>query len=106
MLPAYRDGDKVKRMSLKAFEFIRRFLLHILPQGFFKIRYYGILCSKKKKHCLQLCRTLFDISSENENQQTAATSWQQLLIDLTGIDPELCPQCQKGKLIIMAPQFN
>jgi hypothetical protein len=97
----YRDSDKVKLMSLNAFEFIRRFLLHILPKGFFKIRYYGILCSKKKKRCLEICHHLFAISSQCDEQDIVVQSWQALLFDLTGIDPELCPQCQKGRLIII-----
>jgi hypothetical protein len=44
-----RDNDKIKVMSLKALQFIRRFLLHILPEGFMKIRHYGILSSRSKK---------------------------------------------------------
>jgi hypothetical protein len=54
----YRDNDKVKETSLEVFEFIRRFLLHVLPPEFFKIRYYGILSSRNKRTKLEKCQDI------------------------------------------------
>ena len=59
----YRDRlktglPKLKEMSLSYFEFMRRFLLHILPEGFHKIRYYGILSNGQREEKLKLCRSL------------------------------------------------
>jgi hypothetical protein len=52
----YKDKSKTKEMTVTAEEFIRRFLLHILPDGFVKIRYYGLLSSRNKKSKLNKCR--------------------------------------------------
>lgn len=54
----YKDNSKIKRMKISAFEFIRRFLLHVLPKGFTKIKHYGILANKSKAKNLRLCRFL------------------------------------------------
>ena len=56
----YADGDKTKAMTLAATEFIRRFLLHILPAGFVRIRQYGFLANRARKEKLALCRTLLN----------------------------------------------
>jgi hypothetical protein len=94
----YADGDKIKEMSLDALEFIRRFLLHILPDQFVKIRYYGILSARNRNTKLLKCKELFGVPpSETDNDRL---SWQELLKQLTGIDPTLCPHCKKGKLIL------
>ena len=55
-----QDGNKRKLMTLHAFEFIRRFLLHILPEGFVKIRHYGLLSNRTRQQNLQRCRELLD----------------------------------------------
>ena len=56
----YRDGGKQKRMTLAAFEFIRRFLLHVLPDGFQRIRHYGFLANGHRKAKLATIRRLLD----------------------------------------------
>ncbi len=53
-----RDGNQIKEMSLDAVEFIRRFLLHVLPCGFVKIRHFGFLSNRSRKAMLQRCRDL------------------------------------------------
>ncbi len=57
----YADGNKTKVMTLTATEFIRRFLLHILPAGFVRIRQYGFLAKRARKQKLALCRTLLGV---------------------------------------------
>ena len=54
----YADGNKMKVMTLEATEFIRRFLLHILPSGFVRIRQFGFLANRARGKKLALCRTL------------------------------------------------
>ncbi|EQD26828.1 Transposase, IS801/IS1294, partial [mine drainage metagenome] len=58
----YRDGDAQKTMTLAAEEFIRRFLLHVLPPGFHRIRYYGLLGNRHRQDKLDQCRRLLDMS--------------------------------------------
>lgn len=53
-----QDHNQIKEMSLDAVEFIRRFLLHILPGGFVKIRHFGFLSNRNRKAMVQLCREL------------------------------------------------
>jgi hypothetical protein len=53
-----RDGNQIKEMSLDAVEFIRRFLLHVLPGGFVKIRHFGFLSNRNRKTMVQHCRKL------------------------------------------------
>ena len=89
----YSDGDKVKEMSLAAFEFIRRFLLHILPDQFFKIRYYGILSARNRKTKLDKCKELLGVPATETDEQRLG--WQELLEKITGIDPTLCPIAKK-----------
>lgn len=54
----YKDNNKIKIMKLSAEEFIRRFLLHILPDKFTKIKHYGLFCNNKKTSYLVICRNL------------------------------------------------
>ena len=54
----YKDNSKIKEMTITAEEFIRRFLLHVLPDRFTKIKHYGILSNKNKKNNIRLCKLL------------------------------------------------
>src|SRR5947209_20538813 len=54
----YRNGDQVKAMTLSADEFIRRFLMHVMPSGFHRIRYYGFLGNRHRNEKLAECRRL------------------------------------------------
>ena len=54
----YKDKGKIKSMTISGVEFIRRFLLHVLPKGFTKIRHYGLLANRNKKNNIRLCRLL------------------------------------------------
>lgn len=54
----YRDNNRWKVMTVSAFEFIRRFLMHVLPPGFMKIRHYGLLGNRNKTKKLTLCKRL------------------------------------------------
>ena len=98
----YRDsGDhnRLKLMNLDVFEFIRRFLLHILPDGFMKIRHYGILSNRNRKTKLFQAKVLLDGLSGKAPKEGHKESWQELLTRVTGIDPRLCSCCEKGRMV-------
>jgi hypothetical protein len=96
----YKKGGGYEETSLEIFEFIRRFLLHVLPKGFFKIRYYGILASKNRQTKLRICQEILDVVRPDVWQQpTEPKNWQEWYIKLTGINPMLCPLCKKGRMI-------
>jgi hypothetical protein len=66
----YRDrktGNSRKSMTLAAEEFIRRFLLHVLPNGFMRIRHFGFLANRSKKQSLSRCRQLLGVSAPQAN---------------------------------------
>jgi len=103
----YGDGNKNKQMTLEAFEFIRRFLLHILPDNFVKIRHYGLLSNRNRKTKLRRCQKILGSTSNGKQQSTESESWEELLFELTGIDPRICPCCKKGRMVtreILSPQ--
>lgn len=93
----YADDSRVKEMSLPAEEFIRRFLLHVLPEGFVRIRYYGVLACRHRKEELALCRKLLGEAPE-DSAAPSRVEWQELLQRLTGLDPLLCPGCGQSRL--------
>lgn len=102
----YRDrknADVRKVMTLKAEEFIRRFLLHVLPQGFVRIRHFGFLANRYKKENIQRCRELIDNSQQFNEDPDKST--QELMMELTGIDINVCPCCKKGTLRIIREIF-
>lgn len=96
----YKDHSKRKIMKLDASEFIRRFLLHILPKGFCKIRYFGIFACRNRKTALRKCKEVMEyIASKSK---LACLSWQDALRIVSGVDVSLCPVCKKGKMVLAA----
>jgi hypothetical protein len=89
-----RDGDKCKQMAVSAKEFIRRFLLHVLPDSFMRIRHYGFLASRCKKRDLPRCRELLGLHPQPPEVPPETT--QEKLLRLTGIDMYECPCCGQG----------
>jgi hypothetical protein len=96
----YRNGNKQKIMTLTADEFIRRFLTHILPAGYTKIRHYGILSPRNKTTKLALCKQLTNTAIVDRPLKQSAV---ELLKALTGKDVTLCPCCGRGHFIRGAP---
>jgi hypothetical protein len=84
-------------MTLDAQEFIRRFLLHVLPDGFMRIRHFGFLANRSKKHALPQCRKLLGVNPALS--EIPKRSAQDLLRELTGIDLSRCPACKLGTMI-------
>ena len=91
------DENKVKELTIKAKEFIRRYLLHILPPGFMKIRYYGFLAHANKKVSIALLRQL--INPDAEITERLIETDEEMMLRLTGVDVSLCPECGKGKMV-------
>ncbi len=95
----YAHGNKTKIMALSAEEFLRRFLLHTLPAGFVKIRHYGLLGNRCRHQKLTRCRVLLD---QPAPEPTAPESVEDMMRRLTGIDIQLCPACQQGRLRVIS----
>jgi len=95
-----KDGDQKKTVSLEAHEFIRRFLLHVLPDGFMRIRHFGFLANRAKKHALAQCRKLLKLDAALP--EIPKKSAHDLLLELTGIDLNRCPSCHQGTMIVVA----
>ena len=92
----YADADRVKIMTLAAEEFIRRFLLHVVPGGFVRIRHFGFLANRTRRAKLARCRALLDPSPSPV--AAPVESVPALMLRLTGIDIERCPLCPRGRL--------
>jgi hypothetical protein len=97
----YRAGGQVKTMTLSADEFIRRFLLHVLPDGFQRIRYYGFLGNRYRKQKLEQCRRLLGMPDRADPTDTAAKDYRDRYEELTGISLHQCPQCKPGRMVMV-----
>jgi hypothetical protein len=87
----------LKTMTLDAIEFIRRFAQHVLPQGFQKIRYYGIYATACRKNTLdKIAKTL-----DNKNWTTTIRTVCQIIMAATGINPNICAACGGETLIVL-----
>jgi hypothetical protein len=96
----YRDGGQVKTMILPADEFIRRFLLHVLPDGFQRIRYYGFLGNRYRKQKLEQCRRLLGMLAP-EPTMPAEKDYRDRYEELTGDSLHQCPQCKQGRMLVI-----
>lgn len=88
----YADGAQQKRLTLPAGEFIRRFLLHVLPHGFVRIRHYGLLAGRSVHTRLATARARLLPNSEKPHRDPPLVWWERLL-RLTGVDILRCPVC-------------
>jgi len=96
----YADRNRSKVMALPAEEFLRRFLLHVVPAGFQRIRHFGLLANRRRALALARCRTLLRQPPPPAPPLRETTS--ALLRRLTGIDLARCPLCQDGTLRVVA----
>jgi hypothetical protein len=93
----YRQNGRTKIMKIKAVEFINRFMMHVLPCGFYKIRYYGIFANTLCNDLLDTYLSLND--KEMELSSMEGKNWQELVQDDLGYDPFLCKICKKGIML-------
>jgi predicted Zn-ribbon and HTH transcriptional regulator len=99
---SYRDRkieNRKKTMTLDAHQFIRRFLLHVIPKGFVRIRHFGVLANRSKS-LLSKCRQLLDLNPALP--KLPQKSVHELMLQLTGIDITRCPRCRNGTLVFLA----
>jgi hypothetical protein len=97
----YRHGDQSKTMTLSADEFIRRFLLHVLPDGFQRIRYYGFLGNRYRRDKLEQCRRLLGMPAPADQTDTAQKDYRDRYEELTGHSLHQCPQCSLGRMLVV-----
>jgi hypothetical protein len=95
----YSDGDRQKTMTVKAHEFIRRFLLHVLPHRYVRIRHFGLLSNRNRKDDISLCRMLLDSGKTATREKDKQETWQEHLLRICGIDVTTCPVCKKGRML-------
>lgn len=97
----YREGQAHKAMTIPAQEFIRRFLVHVLPKSLVRIRYYGFLGNRVRRAKLQACRRLLNAPAQAENLKPVTA--QDVLTRLLGRHPDRCPECDHGTLVRLEP---
>ncbi len=89
-------------MTLQADEFIRRFLLHVLPQGLQRIRYYGLLGNRHREEKLAQCRQLLKMEPKTPCETDAEPSdYRDRYQELTGVSLHQCPVCHRGRMLIV-----
>lgn len=93
------DDNTVKILKVSAYEFIRRFLLHVLPENFMKVRYFGFLSHRNKKHAVKLIRQLIDPGADLPKK--IEETYLEMMQRLTGQDLLCCPNCKRGKMTVI-----
>jgi hypothetical protein len=85
----YTGGNKMRTMTVSSEEFIRRFLLHVLPKGFVRIRHFGVMANYRRSESIDLCRSLLEMTPLVRSTDSATTkpSW-------------LCPTCRTSLIVI------
>ncbi len=94
------EDYRSRPMPVDASEFIRRFLLHVLPANFMRIRYFGFLSNASKKHSIPLIRQ--SLGQSSELPEKVELSVKEMMLHLAGIDITRCPRCQTGTMVIVA----
>jgi hypothetical protein len=96
----YRDSNRHKTMTLGADEFIRRFLLHVLPDGFQRIRYFGFLANRYRAEKLALCRQLMQMPPPTTTREVNK-DYRDRYEALTGVSLKTCPLCRCGTMVVI-----
>jgi hypothetical protein len=97
----YADDGKQKVLQLEATEFIRRFLLHVLPRGFMKIRYYGFLANRFRREKLALCRQLLGVVDGTEILEVDPSKTDESPLPNDEARTCRCPVCGKGRMVMI-----
>ena len=97
----YKRGHRLRTRTLDAVEFLRRLMLHILPKGLHKVRYFGWMANRHRSQKLAQCRTLLGPSSESRVTDTVAASEDTPEPDRENVRLEpgdACPVCHQGRM--------
>ena len=98
----YRRDNRHATMTLTADEFIRRFLIHVLPSGFQRIRYYGFLCNRRRQDKLARCRQLLGMANVVPPAASGPSGdYRDVYEALTGKSLRQCPSCDHGRLLVI-----
>jgi hypothetical protein len=97
----YAAGNRRKVMPLQAQEFIRRYLLHVLPKGFMRIRHYGLNANRAKHHKLTLARAALNVPRFTP-LPTAPETIEAFWLRVAQLDIHRCPHCASGRLLRIA----
>jgi hypothetical protein len=96
----YARENVKKIMALDAVEFIRRFLLHVVPSGFVRIRHFGFLANRHRKEKLQLCRSLLGVTAGAADPASDPSATE----GIEAADPasqHCCPECKRGHMVVI-----
>jgi len=96
----YTDGNRPKTMALAGVEFVRRFLLHVVPSGFVRIRHFGFLAHRHRAEKLELCRRLLNVEQASDKEAGAQPAMNQGTTE-RAVPPDLCPACKEGRLVVI-----
>jgi Putative transposase len=96
----YAQENAKKIMALEAVEFIRRFLLHVAPSGFVRIRHFGFLANRHRKEKLQLCRSLLGVTAGAADPASDQSSTEGMEAADTA-SQHRCPECKRGHMVVM-----
>jgi hypothetical protein len=94
------DSHRTKVLVLSAHELLRRFLLHVLPRGFVRIRHYGLLANRSRRQRIARCRAL--LAAQPPPAPPTQESLCEKVLRLTGLDVTACPACGKGRMVKIA----
>jgi hypothetical protein len=97
----YRHDDQPKTMTLDASEFIRRFLLHVLPDAFMRIRHYGFLGNRHRRVKIARCRELLGVAPAIPVNPIPHPDYRAHYQELTGKSLNDCPACGRGHMVLV-----
>jgi hypothetical protein len=96
----YAHGRQWRTMKLSAIEFVRRFLMHVLPSGFVRVRHYGILANRHRQEKLALCRDLLGVVPTSQGDVPAPLATPEHDSPVT--PTKVCPVCGADRMIVIA----
>ena len=96
----YAHGGRRRTMTLSAIEFVRRFVMHVLPSGFVRIRHYGLLANRHRREKLALCRELLGAAAASEGEDVEPMPRREGCDAVTRT--RACPVCGSGRLVVIA----
>ena len=101
-----KDGNLKKEVTLAADEFIRRFLTHVLPTSFTRIRHFGFLANRNRKVNIACLKKI--LGDSFDNGERVEQSVEELMLELTGKDILKCPRCRTGDMGVrhLIPRFT
>ena len=94
----YADGSRLRTLALPAAEFLRRFLLHVLPDGFVRVRHFGLLATRGRRAKLARSPTL--LAAAVPAVCLVPESVAALMLRVTGVDITRCPVCRTGLQVV------